>query len=215
MAVNTKDIDVVLSETEANMVVISDKLFEDLGTNSKYTNDDRILAATYYAVTGSSLQAEKHMAAVGRICPAVTIRHWKNNSKWWKPVLAEVRKAKNEELDAKLTDVIMCGVEQLRDRMENGNVKFIPSTGEMVRVPLTSTELARDTIGIMYDKRALLRGDPTQRIEKTSTDETLRMLAESFIAMTTQKVVGGEKPLIEAQKVKTVYEVESEEPSEQ
>ena len=98
-----------------------------------------------------------------------------------------------EELDSKLTDIIMVGTEQLRDRLENGNVKYDGKTGQLYRQPLTSGELAKDTIGIMFDKRALLRGDPTSRIEKTSTDETLRLLANKFIEMTTDK----EKPAID------------------
>ncbi len=181
---NKKDIIEQLDEHKANMIQIDDDIFDSMPIKSKWTNEDRILAATYYAVTGSSFKTATHMAAVGSPVPAATIRDWKNNAVWWKPVTTQVRKAYNEELDSKLTDIIMTGAEQLKDRLEKGNVKYDTKTGKTYRQPLTSGELAKDTIGIMFDKRALLRGDPTSRIEKTSTDETLRLLAERFIAMT-------------------------------
>ena len=41
-----------------DLIKIDDELFEDIvGNNTKYTPEERIMAATYYAVTGSSLQA--------------------------------------------------------------------------------------------------------------------------------------------------------------
>jgi len=191
---NKKDIIEKLEEHKKNMIQIQDDVFDSMPQNSKWSNEDRILAATYFAITGSSLKAATHMAAVGSPVPAATIRDWKNNAVWWKPVLTAVRKAKQEELDSKLTDIIMVGTEQLKDRLEHGNVKYDTKTGEFYRQPLTSGELAKDTIGIMFDKRALLRGDPTSRIEKTSTDETLRLLANKFIEMT---VSNNEKPALD------------------
>lgn len=185
MPSSNTDIIAKVEEEEANQVRVNEALFEQMSSEtSKYTIEERVMAVTYYAITGSSLQASKHMAAANTTCPASTIREWKNNSTWWKPLLTEVRKAKQDELDGKLTDIIMAGTEALRDRLENGNVKYDSRTGEQYRIPLTSGELAKDTIGIMFDKRALLRGDPTQRIERTSTDEHLKMLAAAFIKMT-------------------------------
>ena len=80
-----------------DLVKIDDELFEDIvGNNTKYTPEQRIMAATYYAVTGSSLQASDKCKASGTPIPASTIRKWKNTTSWWKPVLHEVRKAKQE-----------------------------------------------------------------------------------------------------------------------
>ena len=53
---------------------------------------------------------------------ASTIRKWKNKSTWWKPVLHEVRNSKQEELDGKLTNIIMQGADELEDRIQNGNI---------------------------------------------------------------------------------------------
>ena len=170
--VKNKDIIAALDETRDEMVKIEEEIFNLMPTDksaSKWTTEDRILACTYFAVTGSSIKTSNHMAAVGSPVPSSTIRMWKQEA-WWKPVMTAVRKGKNDELDSKLTDIIMAGTEQLKDRVENGNVK-LDRDGELVRVPLSSAELAKDAIGIPFDKRALVRGDPTQRIEKISTEQ--------------------------------------------
>ena len=165
-----------------DLVKIDDELFEDIvGNNTKYTPEERIMAATYYAVTGSSLQASDKCAQAGTPIPASTIRKWKNTTSWWKPVLHEVRKAKQEELDAKLTSIIMEGADKLEDRVRNGNIKLNPKTGELNRIPMTSGELSKDAVGIPYDKRALMRGDPTSRTEKIDPKIMLEDLAKQFV----------------------------------
>lgn len=141
------------------------------------------MAVTYYAITGSSLKTHELMKQAGVPVPASTIRMWKNTHGWWKTVLSEVRRAKQDELDAKLTAVIMKGVDELNDRVENGNYKYNPKTGEIERVPLTSSELAKDAVGIPIDKRAIMRGDPTSRIVKEDVNETLKFLGEQFMKM--------------------------------
>jgi len=165
-----------------DLVKIDDELFEDIvGNNTKYTPEERIMAATYYAVTGSSLQASEKCGQAGTHIPASTIRKWKNTTSWWKPVLHEVRKSKQEELDAKLTSIIMEGADKLEDRVRNGNIKLNPRTGELNRIPMTSGELAKDAVGIPYDKRALMRGDPTSRTEKVDPKLMLEDLAKQFV----------------------------------
>ena len=170
-----------MAANNLDLVKIDDELFEDIvGNNTKYTPEQRIMAATYYAVTGSSLQASEKCGQTGTHIPASTIRKWKNTTSWWKPVLHEVRKAKQEELDAKLTSIIMEGADKLEDRVRNGNIKLNPKTGELNRIPMTSGELAKDAVGIPYDKRALMRGDPTSRTEKVDPKAMLEDLAKQF-----------------------------------
>ena len=169
-------------DQKAELIHIDDEIFADLaGNNLKWTPEDRIMACTYYAITGNSLQAaEKCKGHGGKEIPASTIRKWKNYSAWWKPVLHEVRKSKQEELDAKLTNIIMEGTDQLSDRILNGNHKLNNRTGELDRIPMSSSELSRDAIGIPFDKRALMRGDATSRVERVDPQEMLKGLAEQL-----------------------------------
>tara|TARA_R110000850_G_C9889394_1_gene458692 strand:+ start:83 stop:715 length:633 start_codon:yes stop_codon:yes gene_type:complete len=171
-----------LEAQKQDIIHIDDEVFADIaGNNIKWTPEERIMAATYYSVTGSSLQAAERCKQAGSDIPASTIRKWKNQSAWWKPVLHEVRKAKQEELDAKLTNIIMEGTDQLADRIINGNHKLNSRTGDVERVPMSSNELSRDAIGIPFDKRALMRGDATSRVEKIDPQEMLKGLADQFI----------------------------------
>mgnify|MGYP003655931988 CR=1 FL=1 len=165
-----------------DLIHIDDEVFADIaGNNIKWTPEERIMAATYYSVTGSSLQAAERCKQAGADIPASTIRKWKNQSTWWKPVLHEVRKSKQEELDAKLTNIIMEGTDQLADRIINGNHKLNNRTGDVERIPMSSNELSRDAIGIPFDKRALMRGDATSRVERVDPKEMLEQLAEQFV----------------------------------
>ena len=75
----------------------------------------------------------------------------------------------------------MEGTDQLADRIINGNHKLNSRTGDVERVPMSSNELSRDAIGIPFDKRALMRGDATSRVEKIDPQEMLKGLADQFI----------------------------------
>jgi len=165
-----------------DLIHINDDIFDDIsGNNTKWGPEQRIMAATFYSITGSSIRAAQRCREAGMDIAASTIRKWKNKSTWWKPVLHEVRKAKQEELDGKLTNIIMQGADELEDRIQNGNVKLNSRTGELQRIPMTSGELSKDAIGIPYDKRALMRGDPTSRTEKIDPKTMLEDLAKQFV----------------------------------
>ena len=75
----------------------------------------------------------------------------------------------------------MEGADKLEDRVRNGNIKLNPKTGELNRIPMTSGELAKDAVGIPYDKRALMRGDPTSRTERVDPKLMLEDLAKQFV----------------------------------
>jgi hypothetical protein len=90
----------------------------------------------------------------------------------------------------------MEGADKLEDRVRNGNIKLNPKTGELNRIPMTSGELAKDAVGIPYDKRALMRGDPTSRTEKVDPKAMLEDLAKQF------------KKIVELNEPKTIIDAE-------
>jgi len=184
-------------------------LINNVGSNAKtkWGLDAKVMAAGYYAVLGSYEKTKDHMAAAGIPVPKSTIAYWRKQTQWWGPLIEEVRKAKNEELDAKLTSIIHSSADALEDRVKNGNYKLAgkneDGTPNLVRVPMSSSELATGGIGIQYDKRALLRGDPTSRVAREDPIAILEKIAARLIA--TEK---DEKTPIEA--VKTEYAVVAE-----
>jgi len=187
---------------------IDDSLYEEIrgGPQSKWPPEAKIMACTYYSIRGSYDRVAKDMAATEYQVPRDTIAAWCNKSNWWKSLTTQIRKANDEEFDAKVTGIIHKSADQLEDRIENGNLKPTGKKDEdgnpiFERHPLTSTELARDGIGIMYDKRALCRAAINTRGTNNSVMESLSELKKQFEEMSRT-----DKAVIEA--VKTEYTVE-------
>lgn len=139
---------------------------------SKYTPEDKIAVAATFATTGNLMKAaELHHV------PYDTAKRWKQKAAWWPEILKEIRKQKQEELDGVLTNVIHSAVEALVDRIANGDEVLDHRTGELKLRKLSADSLAR-VAGILFDKRALIRGDPTTRSEKVTTEATLKIIMD-------------------------------------
>jgi len=126
---------------------------------SPYSPEQKVAAAQAYLITGTSIQAQKYCGVKADI-----IRTWKSKSVWWNDLFQSVKKQKNNELEATFTKTMDSAVVQLQDRIENGDSK-VQKDGNILKVPMGGKELAI-VVSIMYDKRALLRGDVTSRVEK-------------------------------------------------
>lgn len=189
--------------TKKQELILSDELYvklskrggfqsKELGRN--YTAEEKIEVCQYWMSGLASRAIEPYVNI-----PAATIRYWMQQP-WWKELLKELRKAKNEELDNKLSRIIDKSADALIDRIENGNFKVNPRTGDLERIPLTSSELSKDGLGIPFDKRALTRGDATSRVvkEEASPEKLLEQLAEQFVRITKLN----EPKLIEGEVVK-------------
>jgi hypothetical protein len=142
----------------------------------KYTPEQRIQAASYWTITGNINEVARKTNI-----PSSTIRWWKNRTVWWKELVRQIRKSKQDELDGMLTGILIKGAEQLAERIEHGNHRVhIGEDGQRTgyRVPLSSGELATGALAIPFDKRALLRGDPTSRTERGGNEETQALLSQ-------------------------------------
>jgi hypothetical protein len=135
---------------------------------SRYSDEDRRRAVAYFVVLGD---CEKVSQAVG--IPARTLRDWKN-SQWFSELVAEVRREKDAELDAQFNGAIHAAAEQLFDRINNGDFAIVG--GKLHRKPMAGRDLAV-TAAILFDKRQLLRNQPTI-ITGDSPDNKLARLAE-------------------------------------
>lgn len=126
---------------------------------SPYSPEQKIAAAQAYLITGTSIQAQKFCGVKADI-----IRNWKSQSTWWGDLFRTIKKKKQDELEATFTRTMDSAVYQLADRIEGGDTKVMKD-GTLKKVPMGGKELAI-VVSIMYDKRALLRGDVTSRVEK-------------------------------------------------
>ena len=159
--------------------------------NSPYTPEQKVEAAQAYLITGSSYQAQKYCGI-----KADVIRDWKTRSTWWPDLFIQVRKTKNDELDANFSAVIHSAVGEVADRVTNGDSK-LQKDGSIVKVPMGGKELAI-VLGILYEKRALLRGDVTSRVENHSNKDAMKLLQNKFEDIAKQ---------LEAKPIGNTYEV--------
>ena len=147
-------------------------LYSKLPRTGKYTPEDRMKAALAFVVTGSLKEVEK-LTGIKR----ATLDVWRHKSDWWPLAVEEARRTKQEELDASFTRIIHKAIEELEDRVRNGD-EVILRNGEKERQKVKARELA-GVIAQIYEKRALMRGDPTKREEKSS-DEKLQLIMKKF-----------------------------------
>lgn len=170
-------------------IQLPDKRFDHPGLyegTSKYTPADKIAALTAWLVTGSAARAEVHCGV-----PAGTINTWKHKSEWWPAIEAAIKKEKNDEMEAMLTGILHQSLDNITDKLENGDTFYDTKRGETYQLPVKAKELAALT-GILFDKRALMRGDPTRRVENTSTEQRLDKLKKEFEKFSKASTIEGE-----------------------
>jgi hypothetical protein len=138
-----------------------------------YSDAKKMEAACTYAVTGNARRVSELIKV-----PEGTIRAWKT-TEWWHEVMSRIQQDQNDELDTKITKNIDKAVEAVQDRLEHGDYVYNAKTNELVRKPVNAKDLSI-VAAVMVDKRQLLRGQPTSRVEKVSENEKLTRLAAEF-----------------------------------
>ena len=146
--------------------------------NSKIPVDIKIAAAAMYVVVPSSYKIGAYLG----ISPE-QVRKWYHKP-WWHVAVREVRKLKNEELDGQLTALLEDVVLEVGNRVHNGEDVIDSKTGQLRKVPVKTRDLAT-IMGITYDKRAILRADPTSKTQKSDAQEHLEKVASKL-----EKLVG-------------------------
>lgn len=157
--------------------------------NTKYSKDDIIQAGKLYLVYGNYNKVAGELG-----CDRTTVRNWASKD-WWPLLLEELKYLKNIELDSKYTHALDKSLAELMDRLDNGDEVVNTKTGSVYKKKISARDAALIS-AIMYDKRALLRGDPTQIKEHNfNLDDRMDKLQDMFntIARKSQeKVIDGE-----------------------
>jgi hypothetical protein len=155
------------------------------GNPSYYTDDEKIAAVAAYAAAGTCTRASEVTGI-----PDYRIRRWKMEP-WWEELIQRVRMEKDEELDAKMSKIIDKALEELQDRVNDGDYRMNPN-GQLKRVPITAKDAVTVTKQII-DKRQLLRGRPTSISGSVTTTQHLKNLAEEFKKFANAKEIVIEK----------------------
>lgn len=155
----------------------------------------KIEAVTTYLSIGN-------LAETGRLLeiPYKTLEGWRY-SDWWKELTAKIQAEGDQELDAKTSKIVDKALDQIMDRLENGDHIYDQKTGRIRRAPVKLREL-NATFNTLLDKRQLLRNKPTKIVEQQNTATQLQNLANEF-AKFVQKTVTQkpEMPFIEGDTV--------------
>jgi len=148
-----------MSSEDSVVKIVDKKVDWDLraleGPHTKYSAEIKIKAATVYVLTGSVSQVMK-----ATNLPQQRISDWKTRSAWWDDAVRKIRKEKQDSLDSIMTDTIHSAMDEIVDRIKEGDVVRDTKTGDLVRVPMKGKELAV-TAAVLFDKRSLIRGDAT------------------------------------------------------
>jgi hypothetical protein len=146
---------------------------KDYHKNNWLPENKRIEIATLWAV----LRNYTEVANLAGVSPSVVKRL--KSEPWFQNVVDRVVKEKNDELDKELTGVIHDCARLIKDRLVTGDVRVNFKTGEQYTLPVDARTLAT-VMGILFDKRQLVRGEATSRTESISFDKRLEHLKEAF-----------------------------------
>lgn len=139
---------------------------------TKYTVDQRVQAVLVYFVK----QSRSKTAQIVNV-PEGTIKHWMQTV-WWKQAYESLKKQKNEELDGKITGILTTSIDLLAKRLKKGD-EVITKDGQTIYKAVTARDVAM-IAAILFDKRAILRGESSSKTDRTSTKEVLTELMASF-----------------------------------
>ncbi len=130
--------------------------------------------------------------------PVDTIKTWKKQD-WWKKLEEELSYEDNLELNSKVKNVMEKSLDQVMDRLENGEYYYDPRTGKVKRVPAKLRDVNK-VMTDMIDKSMLLKRVRTEKVTETKqqiTADHLIQLAKAFSEFSTgkkeqEKVIKGE-----------------------
>lgn len=145
------------------------------------TREQKVSAAVAYLM-GNSLTRSAKIAGVTK----PTIFDWKYRSSWWGDLLTHLKTYHDADLEARTTGVINKTLGEIEDRIEKGD-EVVTKDGDTVRKRVGARDMAI-IFGTLYDKRQLMRSQPTSISESSTESDRLKRLREQFEDLAEKKV---------------------------
>lgn len=143
------------------------------GTNTHWAEKKKLEAVTVYIACGSpSLTAEQTNI------PFYTIKSWMKTD-WWKDKIKELQQEDYDKLDNKMSKALDLALDNVMDRINNGEYFYDVRTGKIRRIPAKLRDI-NTTFTQLLDKRQLIRKQPTKIVEQQTTANQLKELANKF-----------------------------------
>lgn len=143
------------------------------GTPGLWPDSKKVELITTYLATGSLLMS-------CNICkvPYQTAKKWKVQP-WFKEMVDNIQSEETTQLDAKLSKIVSKTLDVITERLENGDHILDSKTGTVKRVPVKMRD-AKTVMTDLFDKRQLIRKQPTKITEQQTVDKRLEDLAARF-----------------------------------
>ena len=155
---------------------MSDELRQEMtDSRSQFSAEEKMAAVMAYLITGGNSSKAAELSCVPELQPA-TIRQWKKRNAWWDKAEQHAKALLQKDLERAYTKMLHRTEQEIFDRVENGDV-VMTKDGAQVRKPLGGKDLMY-IHGIIHDKRAMLRGEPTSRTEKVDPLAVVNELAK-------------------------------------
>lgn len=148
------------------------------GNNKHWAQQQKLECVLAYIATGS----ESHAAAVTGI-PKTTIHDWRYQP-WWKELVQQIHDEQDDAHNASIQKIIDKAINTVQDRLDHGDFQYDQKTGELIRKPINLRD-GHKVLVDMIDKRNLLTGKPTSRVEQVDTKNQLEFLAKKFAEFAT------------------------------
>jgi len=138
-----------------------------------------------------------------RVCrrhglPEATLKDWQEKD-FWEPLADEIRGLHRAELDAAFTGIVVGSLEAVRDRIESGD-EVIAKDGSKQRVKVRALD-AMKINSIAFDKRQLLRRQPTQIRDNAELGTAAAALIDTLAKLRGTTVNGTVREIIDVDDV--------------
>lgn len=144
------------------------------------SREKKIKAAVAYLQVGTFRKAAQ-IAGIRR----QTLMQWVHNTNWWPALIDHLKRHHDDQLESRTTAVINQALDQVEDRVLNGDAVVDSKTGQIHRKPVGGRDMAV-IFGTLYDKRQLMRSQPTS-ISQSSEGDRLQKLQEQFEQLAEKK----------------------------
>lgn len=156
-------------------------------TNKRWSDTQKLEAVQMFLMTGSPT-----VTCAALKIPEQTLKNWRA-TEWWKELQTELKTQDDLQLSARMQKIVNRSLDQLEDRLENGEYMFDKYTGEVKRKPINALTALKITTDMMTRRDAVIeRTFNGTSVTEDKVAQTLANLAESFA-----KIARQERPTIE------------------
>lgn len=156
-------------------------LAPDLHTGHS-TIQQKITAAVAYKMEGGNAKEAARIAGVHHN----SLYNWKKED-WWQDLQDYISREFDEDFKHRLGQIAITTMDQLEDRVVNGDTIMNYKTGELVHKPMDGKALAT-TLGIIFDKKQIASNKPNSISSSSSESERLKKLEQYFEELAEKKI---------------------------